>query len=111
MDAMTSLLRWGSVLGIALLLPVTLPAGGGERTQCEIRRREGASPFLIGKTCELRSSPIAVAPSLRNLQVGTPVSVLRTWESSNGDEWLQIKINTSEFMNSPSEVRRGWVHV
>jgi hypothetical protein len=38
--AVTSLLRWSWLLGVALLAPAALPAGGADRRQPEVRRRE-----------------------------------------------------------------------
>ncbi|MED5562389.1 MAG: SH3 domain-containing protein, partial [Cyanobacteriota bacterium] len=50
-------LRWGWVLGVALLAPADLPAGGAERRQPEIRRSDRSGPLLAGTSCELRVSP------------------------------------------------------
>ena len=111
MFAMTFALRWSWVLGIALFFPVALPAGGGERNQPEISGMESRRSFFTGNNCFLKASPSALAPSLRSLQVGTPIRVLSRWQSVDGQEWLRIQIASSEIFESSSLVRRGWINV
>ena len=105
------LLRWGWVLGVALLAPAALPAGGGERRQPEIRRSDSSGPLFAGTSCELRVSPLAVAPSLRRLAVGTPLNVLRRWHGDDGKDWLQVQIASGSGECLAGVVRRGWLNV
>ena len=109
MFAMTFALRWSWVLGIALFFPVALPAGGGERYQPEICSWEYRSSLFTCNSYFLKSSPSALAPSLRTLQVGTPIRVLRRWQSVDGKEWLQVQIASSEIFELSSLARRGWI--
>lgn len=108
---MTFALRWSWVLGIALFLPAALPAGGGERYQPEICRLESSSPVFAGECCDLQASPSESAPSLRTLVVGTPLRVVRSWKSSNGEEWLQVQISNNPIIDLFPLARRGWVNV
>ena len=108
---MTFVIRWSWLLGLALFLPVSLPAGGEERFLPQVCRFVDSIPLLAGDCCNLRAEPSALAPSLRTIEVGTPLRVLRTWHSSNGQEWLQVQISTNEIIELSSVVRRGWVNV
>ena len=111
MFGMTCALRWSWVLGIALFLPVDLPAGGGQRFEPQVSRWKSSSSFLAGDCCHLLATPFALAPRLRTLKLGTPIRVLRRWHSPNGEEWLQVQISKNEIFQSSSAVRRGWVNV
>ena len=99
------------MLGIALFLPAALPAGGGTRFQPKVCRFTGPIPFLSGDCCDLLATPSSFAPSLRTLEIGTPLRVLRTWQAPNGEDWLQVQIATNAFIELSSSVRRGWVNV
>ncbi len=111
MGVMTLVMRWGWVLGVALLAPVALPAGGGELNPAKIRRREFASPLLAGDRCALRTSPFSLAPSLRTLELGTPLKVLRFWKNEDGNEWIQVNVNSVNFAEMPCCAKRGWISV
>ena len=74
---MGGVLRWSWLLGVALMAPASLPAGGGEFRQPQVRRRSGSGPLHIGSDCPLRLSPLAVAPTLSTLAIGTPWRLLR----------------------------------
>ncbi len=104
-------IRLSWVLAVALLAPVALPAGGGDFHQPEIRRRGSFGPLLAGKRCALRTSPLAIAPILRTLEIGTPIEPLRYWKSGDGKSWLQVKVTFAEAMELHSSVRRGWVNL
>ena len=108
---MGSLLGWGLLLSFALLGPVALPAGGGSIFKEVIRRSEERSPIFAGDSCALRASPSANAPSLRIIQPGTPLRVLRFWQSPEGINWIQIQIVSLDFAEVVGSASRGWVNV
>jgi len=103
--------RWAWILGLALLFPVGLPAGGGERNQLETCHSASSRPFLSGNSCVLRSSPSAFAPGLCTLYLGTPLTVLRSWKRADGTEWLMVQIASHEIFELSPSVRRGWINV
>ena len=105
-----TVLRWSWLLGVALLAPAALPAGGAERRSLEVRRRDATGPLLSGSEDFLHSSPHVSAPTLRRLDLGTPLRVLRCWRADNGDEWFQVQVVSTAGTEHPAEVQRGWVH-
>lgn len=84
-------MRWSWLLGVALLAPAALPAGGAERRQPEVRRRDGSGPLISGDHDCLHAAPSVSAPSLRSLDLGTPLRVLRRWRSADGQDWLRYR--------------------
>ena len=104
-------LRWSWLLGIALVLPIALPAGGYSRVQQDVLGKECTSSFFSGDKCLLQASPSFKSPKLRILQVGTPLRVLRIWQSPDGDEWVHVQITSHEILELPSSRRRGWLNI
>jgi hypothetical protein len=96
--------RLAALLGLALIAPAALPAGGAERRQPELRRRQAGDPLLATGPMALRSSPRQQAPALARLEAGEPLELLRSWWSPSGRRWLQVQTAAG-----PGEPRRGWL--
>tara|TARA_Y100001968_G_scaffold280661_1_gene277376 strand:- start:316 stop:651 length:336 start_codon:yes stop_codon:yes gene_type:complete len=111
MTSIRSLLGWGLLLSFALLGPISLPAGGGSKLTHSIRRNNSSRSTIISEYYSLKSSPSLDSPSLRVLQAGTPISILKVWTSSHGDNWLLVKINSIELVDVIGLPKRGWVNV
>ena len=91
--------RWAALLGFALIAPVALPAGGGDRRLPELRRRSVGEPLLSTRRQTLQAAPERRAPALAQLPADQPLRVVRSWRSASGERWLQVE----------AEARRGWV--
>ena len=96
------LLRWSWLLGVALMAPAALPAGGGDCRRPQLRRRSGRGRLRLNAESPLQVSPLAVAPSVPTLPVGTSLRLLRRWSGSDGRDWLQVQ-------TLAGEQRRGWI--
>ena len=110
MLAMNSALRWTCVLGIALFLPLALLARDRESLQPNVCFSDYSNPILISQDCSLQATPFVYASSLRTINVGTPLQVLRMWKSEDGQEWFHVQIVSNERMEFSSFVRRGWLN-
>lgn len=97
--------RLAALLGLALIAPAALPAGGAERRQPELRRRQAGDPLLATGPLALRTAPRQQAPSLARLEAGEPLELLRSWWSPSGRRWLQVQTAAGP-AGSP---RRGWL--
>ena len=110
MPVAAAALRWSWLLGVALIGPAALPAGGAERRQPEVRRRDAAGPFLSGSDALLQGSPQVAAPALRHLEIGTPLQLLRRWRCADGHEWLQVQVAQPAALPVDGQPQRGWLH-
>ena len=82
----SSVLRWSLLLGVALIAPAALPAGGADRRQQKPRRRAAAGPLHTATDQPLRLSPLAVAPRLSTLKAGSSLRLLRRWSTADGQD-------------------------
>lgn len=94
-----------TLLGLALIGPAALPAGGGDRRQPELRRRQARDPLLTAGSLHLLSAPERQAPSLARLEPGTSLEVLGRWWGPGGLRWLRVQANAA----TAGRPRRGWV--
>jgi len=93
-----------ALLGFALFAPATLPAGGAERRQPELRRRQPREPLLSTRMTALQCAPEQRAPALTQLPAGEPLQVLRGWQAPGGRRWLQVQAAIGLGL-----ARRGWL--
>jgi hypothetical protein len=85
--------RWAAVLGFALLAPVGLPAGGGDRRPMELRRRQTSrDPLIPAMPMQLQAAPDHQAPVLGAVRPGEPLRVLRRWLSADGRPWYRVEL-------------------
>ena len=89
-------------MGVALMAPATLPAGGADRRQPQPRRRAGSGALHTATDQPLRLSPLAVAPHLSTLKAGSPLRLLRRWSAADGQDWLHVQTVSGD-------QRRGWL--
>jgi len=102
---MGPLIRLSWLFVLALIVPADLPAGGAQRSQPQVRRRNGSGPIFTSAETTLQLSPLAVAPTLRPLAAGTSLRLLRRWTSDEGQAWFQVQALSAE-VGVP---QRGWI--
>ena len=96
--------RLAALLGLALVAPAGLPAGGADRRSPEVRRRASArEPVLTATSTELRCAPQHQAPALMAVASDSPLRVLRSWLEPSGQRWLLVE------WAGPEGSRRGWL--
>ena len=100
---LTGVLHWSWLLGMALIAPVALPAGGSDGRQPQVRRRsQGFGPRHMAVEADLRLTPLAIAPAVSSVAAGTPLRLLHRWSGDDGCDWLHVEELTGES-------RRGWL--
>ncbi len=111
MSKILSSLRLVWLLAIALLLPISLPAGGGQTNFHDISRISGEDLIIPSRSCNLRTHPSLDATVLVKVLPGTPIDILRVWRTVDGKNWLQVQISSIPLVSSPNQPKRGWVDV
>ncbi len=110
MVSINFLLRWGWLLGAALCCPVSLPAGGATLEKIKLCKTKSLESSFTGSKCQLRPFPLLTAPIVNEIEIGTPVTILRSWEAYDGRQWFHIELTSIDFFDSQLKVKRGWVN-
>ena len=109
MNLISSFIVWTWLLGIALVVPTTLPAGGAQESIIQQRKNNVGSPIIALKDFNLLSSASKNASILTRVKAGTPVKVLRIWDSTDSGKWLLVNISIKEL--NQIFYKRGWVNI
>ena len=109
MNLINTFILWIWVLGISLLIPISLPAGGLQKLIIEKRENSASSPLIAYKNFDLLSSARDNSSILARVKVGTPIQVLKVWESSDRSKWLLVSVlnDSSRYLT----YKRGWVNL
>ncbi len=109
MASLVSFLRWGWLLTIALFMPIALPVGGAQIRLDEVCQSYCPLNVTAGSLCDFRIVPSSSSMILRKVSVGTPMQILRSWESPEGSSWLHVQIISLPFLERNGETQRGWI--
>ena len=83
MNIISTFIVWTWLLGIALVVPTTLPAGGAQESIIQNRKNNVGSPIIALKDFNLLSSASKNSSILTRVKAGTPVNILKIWDSSD----------------------------
>ena len=109
MNLFNNTILWICLLSVSFWIPITLPVGGLRKTIIEQREDSNASPIIALNGFELLSTINDKPLVLTKVNPGTPVNVLKEWNSSETGKWLLVNV----LIESSSQVfhKRGWVRV
>ena len=109
MNLIGTFIVWTWLLGIALVVPTTLPAGGAQESIIQNRKNNVGSPIIALKDFNLLSSASKKSSILTRVKAGTPVKILKIWDSSDRETWLLVNILIKDF--NQLFYKRGWVNI
>ena len=109
MNFISTLIVWTWLLGIALVVPTTLPAGGAQKSIIQHRKNNFASPIIAMKELNLLSSASHNAAILTRVKAGTPVNVIKVWENNNSEKWFLVNVLCRDYYQF--FYRKGWVNI
>ncbi|WP_413389342.1 SH3 domain-containing protein [Prochlorococcus marinus] len=109
MNIISTFIVWTWLLGIALVVPTTLPAGGAQESIIQNRKDNVGSPIIALKDFNLLSSASKNSSILTRVKAGTPVKILKIWDSSDSEKWLLVNIAIQDF--NQLFYKRGWVNI
>ena len=109
MNLISTFIVWIWLLGISLVVPTTLPAGGAQESSIQFRKNNVGSPIIALKDFNLLSSASKNSSILTRVKAGTPVKILKIWDSSDRETWLLVNILIQDF--NQIFHKRGWVNI
>ena len=78
------------LITFALIAPVTLPAGGIQKSLNQNNFDNNTNEIILSSNTSLYSCPEIYAKELLVLDVGTTLSVLRNWQGSKNETWVRV---------------------
>ena len=109
MNIISTFIVWAWLLGIALVVPTTLPAGGAQESIIQNRKNNVGSPIIALKDFNLLSSASNNSSIVTRVKLGTPVNVVKVWDSNETGKWLLVNVLCQNFYQL--FYRKGWVNI
>ena len=97
------------LITFALIAPITLPAGGIQKSLNQNKFPYSTNEILLCSNTSLYSCPEIYSKELLVLDVGTTLSVLRNWKVSQSETWVRVKLASNKFLDDPNKILKGWI--
>ena len=104
-----NLLKNFCLITFALIAPVTLPAGGIQKSLTQNKLPNNTKEIILSSNTYLYSFPEIHAKELLVLEVGTTLSVLRNWQVSESEIWVRVELASNKFLDDPNKIKKGWI--
>ena len=93
----------------ALIAPITLPAGGIQKSLNHNKIPNNTEEIIISSNTSLYSFPAINAEELLILDIGTSLSILRNWKVSESEIWVRVELASNKFLDDPNKITKGWI--
>ena len=97
------------LITFALIAPITLPAGGIQKSLNQNNFSHTKNETILSSNTALYSYPQINAKELLVLNVGTTLSVLRSWKVSDKETWIRVELASNKFLDDPNKILKGWI--
>jgi len=104
-----NLLKNFCLITFALIGPITLPAGGIQKSLNQDRFTNNTKEIILTSNTSLYNFPQIIAKELLLLNVGTTLSVLRDWKVNESEIWVRVELASNKLLDDPNKVTRGWI--
>ena len=106
---MNNLLKNFCLITFALIAPITLPAGGIQKSLSQNKFLYDTNEITLSSNTFLYSSPEIHAKELLVLDIGTTLSILRNWKVSQSEIWVRVELSSNKILDDPNKVTKGWI--
>ena len=97
------------LISFALIAPITLPAGGIQKTFSQNKFPKNPNEIILSSNTFLYSFPEIYARELLVLDIGTTLSVLRSWKVSENEIWYRVELASNKLLDDPNKITKGWM--
>jgi len=97
------------LITFALIAPVTLPAGGIQKSLTQNKLPTNTKEIILSSNTCLYSFPKIYAKELLVLDIGTTLSVLRNWKVSESEIWVKVELASNKLLDDPNKITKGWI--
>ena len=106
---MNSFLKNFCLITFALIAPITLPAGGIQKSLNHNKFPNDTNEIILNSNTSLYSFPEIHSKELLVLDIGTTLSVLRNWKVSESEMWVRVELASNKLLDDPNKVSKGWI--
>ena len=104
-----SLLKNFCLITFALIAPITLPAGGIQKSLNQNNFTSNTNEIILSSNTYLYSSPEIHAKELLVLDLGTTLSVLRSCKVNESETWVRVELASNKLLDDPNKILKGWI--
>ena len=97
------------LITFALIAPITLPAGGIQKSLNQNKFPNNAKEIILSSNTSLYSFPGINTKELLVLDIGRTLSVLRDWTVSESEIWLRVELASNKLLDDPNMITKGWI--
>jgi hypothetical protein len=106
-----NLLKNFCLITFALIGPITLPAGGIQKSLNQIKYLDNTREIIVKTNTFLYSFPELNATKLLVLDVGSNLSVLHNWKVNDTELWVRVELASNKLLDNPNKITKGWVKI
>ena len=106
-----SLIKNICLIIFALIGPITLPAGGIQKSLNQYKFPSSTKEIILSSNTSLYSCPKINATELLVLDVGTTLSILRNWKVNESEIWYRVELASNKFLDNPNNIKKGWIKI
>ena len=104
-----NLLKNFCLITFGLIAPITLPAGGIQKSIHYNKLLSNAKEIILSSQTSLYSFPEINAAKLIDLDIGTNLSILRNWKVSESEIWVRVQLASNKLLDDPNKITKGWI--
>ena len=106
-----NLLKNFCLITFALIAPITLPAGGIQKSLNKYTFPDNTKEIILSSNTSLYSSPEINAKELIVLDPGTSLSVLYNWKVNESEYWVRVELASNKLLDDPNKIIKGWIRM
>ena len=106
---MNNLLKNICLIIFALIGPITLPAGGIQKSLNQYKSNNNTKEIILSSDTSLYSFPKIDAKKLMVLDSGTSITILRNWKINKQEIWIRVELAFNKILDDPNKITKGWI--
>jgi len=108
---MNNLLKNICLIIFALIGPVTLPAGGIQKSLNQYKLLSNTKEIILLSNTSLYTVPEIDGKKLMDLNSGTSLIILRNWEVNEKEIWFRVELASNQILDDPNKITKGWIRM
>ena len=106
-----NLLKNICLITFALIGPITLPAGGIQKSLNSSQFLNNTKESILGAGTSLYSFPEIYSKKLMVLDKETSITILRNWKISETEIWFRVELASNKILDHPNKITKGWIKI